>query len=295
MPCDYIGHAASPICDYTSRFPRRCGAERSPGQTEQAHASYQEAIALYQPLAATNPAFQEGLQRAITNLEELNRLEGIKSGKKVVSPGDRSFLPKADPSTPLKRSVLRLLPTFTGEKAGIRLGTAFVVKRQGDRAWIATARHVVFAVDDYRPAVTVEAELYAGDLPEGVFPPRLQVVLPRVEKPAEGDDLIILEVRGLPADVQPLPLSTAVPSGALTVIGHPTGQPAWSVMAFTPLKSNEQQIILDGSLLPGASGSPVLNGSGEVLGLVYETTTYAKQSMDLVSAYRSSVIRRQLP
>jgi hypothetical protein len=32
-----------------------------------------------------------------------------------------------------------------------------------------------------------------------------------------------------------------------------------------------------------------------VLGLVYETTTYAKQSMDLVSAYRSSVIRRQLP
>jgi V8-like Glu-specific endopeptidase len=81
----------------------------------------------------------------------------------------------------------------------------------------------------------------------------------------------------------------------LKVIGHQTGQTAWSVMAFTPLKSNEQQIILDGSLLPGASGSPVLNGSGEVLGLVYETTTYAKQSMDLVSAYRTAVIQRLLP
>jgi hypothetical protein len=265
------------------------------GQPEQAHASYEESIALFKPMAATNPAFQEDLQRVINNLEELNRKEGISSGKPVLALNDRSFLPKEDPNTPLRRSVLRLLPTFTGEKPGIRPGTAFVVKLQGDRAWIATARHVVFAKDDCRPAVTVEAELYAGALPEGLLPPRLEVVLPRLEWPAEGDDLIILELRGLPADVQPLPLSSAVPSGALKVIGHQTGQTAWSVMAFTPLKSNEQQIILDGSLLPGASGSPVLNGSGEVLGLVYETTTYAKQSMDLVSAYRTAVIQRLLP
>jgi hypothetical protein len=39
----------------------------------------------------------------------------------------------------------------------------------------------------------------------------------------------------------------------------------------------------------------VLNASGQVLGLVYETGTYAKQSLNLVSAYRSSAIQSKLP
>ena len=31
LACDYFRHTYSPICDHFSRFPRRCGAERSPG------------------------------------------------------------------------------------------------------------------------------------------------------------------------------------------------------------------------------------------------------------------------
>jgi hypothetical protein len=54
-------------------------------------------------------------------------------------------------------------------------------------------------------------------------------------------------------------------------------------------------IGLAGELQPGASGSPVLNASGQVLGLVYETATYARQALKLVSAYRTSAIQAKIP
>ncbi|MEB3156099.1 MAG: tetratricopeptide repeat protein, partial [Cyanobacteriota bacterium] len=149
-------------------------------QPEIARNAYEESIDILRPLAASNPAFQDALQRSLNNLEELNRQEGIRTGTfTVVSPTDQTFLPKGDPDTPLRRSVVRLWPTFAGQTAGSGLlGTGFVVRRQGDRAWIATALHVVLANDDRRPPVKLQAELYAGTLPEGLLHPRLDVVLP---------------------------------------------------------------------------------------------------------------------
>jgi hypothetical protein len=47
-----------------------------------ARSAYEESIAIFRPLAASNPAFQEDLQRASSNLEELNRKEGIRTGAK---------------------------------------------------------------------------------------------------------------------------------------------------------------------------------------------------------------------
>jgi len=109
------------------------------------------------------------------------------------------------------------------------------------------------------------------------------------------DDLIILEVRGLPPDVQPLPLSAAQPAGVLKVVGHPTDKPPWMVASFSVLKATERQVVLDGQLKPGASGSPVVNDNGQVLGLIYETSTYDKQDINFVFAYRTAAIQSRLP
>ncbi|MEB3316755.1 MAG: serine protease, partial [Cyanobacteriota bacterium] len=104
-----------------------------------------------------------------------------------------------------------------------------------------------------------------------------------------------LEVRGLPADIQPLPLTTGAPSGILKVVGHPADKPPWTVATFSVLKSTERELLLDGMLKPGASGSPVLNASGQVLGLVYEISTFEKKDINFVFAYRSSAIQSKLP
>jgi tetratricopeptide (TPR) repeat protein len=265
------------------------------GEPEQARASYEASLTIIRPLAAANPAFQEELQRILNNLKELNRQEGIRTGDRLLGASDLTYFPRTDPTATVKRAVVRLVPTFGGQKPGVLYGTGFVVKRQGDRAWIATALHVVRYPGHDGLAKTVEAELFTGPLPAGVVPPRLEVVLPPAPSlPTGGEDLIVFEVRGLPPDVQPLPLTAAEPAGTLRVVGHP-GNKLWAVEPFAVLKANARQIVLDGALEPGASGSPVLNASGQVLGLVYQTTTYSSDPLALVSAYRTGLIQAKLP
>ena len=53
--------------------------------------------------------------------------------------------------------------------------------------------------------------------------------------------------------------------------------------------------MLDGSLNPGASGSPVFDAQNRVVGLVVATKDYGpKQSQALISAYGASVLQAAL-
>ena len=266
------------------------------GQPEQARSAYEESLKIIRPLAAANPAFQDDLQRTLNNLEELNRKEAIRTGQPVLAATDLSYLPRHDPTTPVKRAVVRLLPTFSGNKSGMGLGTGFVVRREGDRAWIATALHVVRDPGDYGVATKVEAELFTGPLPAGLLPPRLEVVLPPSQNLRnDGDDLIILEIRGLPRDVPVLPLSKTHPEGIVRVVGHPDQKPPWTEETFRILKLAPLLLYLDGELNPGASGSPVLNGSGQVVGIVYRAASRGGgEELKYVMAYRAAAIEAQL-
>jgi Trypsin-like peptidase domain len=255
------------------------------GRREEAKIFQQEAQWIERNLAMSNPF----------DLNESRQIQQIREGKKRrVTPSTLTFLPKGDPDTSLKRSVLKLTPMFAGEtNESPQFGTAFVVKRQGHRAWIVTARHVLFAKDDYRPAVKLEAEIYAGTLPDDLLPPRLEVVMPDAQGSAEGDDLIILEVRGMPEDVQPLPFATAAPVGAMKVVGHPIDRMPWSVLMFPVVLANDKRLILSGQLEGGASGSPVLNGAGQVVGIVDRTGSFVQEP--LVSAYSIAAIQAMIP
>jgi superkiller protein 3 len=196
---------------------------------------------------------------------------------------------------------VRLWPTFGGQKLGSGLnGTGFVVKRQGERAWIATALHVVRGTNEGEAAIKVEAELYAGSLPKGMESPRLVVSPPPSQAPAEGgDDLIILEVRGLPPDVQPLPLSAAQPVGMLKVVGHYPREIPWNVVSVSYLEAltepSSKEVKLAGVLDSGASGSPVLNDSGQVVGMVRTSMDIDNANTKVISAYRAQLLRERMP
>jgi tetratricopeptide (TPR) repeat protein len=240
------------------------------GRHKEALAQNEEAVKIYRELAKYNPAYLPDVAVALNNM-------GIRTGpEKMLPAADLSYLPKNDPTNALKRSVVRLWPTFAGQKTNIGLrGTGFVVRRDGDRSWIVTAMHVVRDPDDYSIATKVEAELFTGPLPAGLLPPMLQVV--RVPVPAaSGDEPIVLEVRGLPPDIQALPLATTPAQGVLMVVGHPSKPGPWTVVSYPLLKTTDQALLLDGGLDPGASGSPVLSASRQVVGVVYDSPEVTK-------------------
>jgi tetratricopeptide (TPR) repeat protein len=272
------------------------GLQLSTGQPEQARATFDELISILRPLAAVENSFRVTLLEVLNTVEDLNRKEGIETGAiREITASDLSLLPRNDPATPLKRAVVRLWPTFNGKSIRIGLlGTGFVVRRKGDRAWIATALHVVRHPQDNVVATKLEAELYTGPLPPGFVRPRLEVVLnSSTPLPERGDEPILLEVRGLPRDVQPLGMSVAPPEGVLTVVGHPSSSYPWTVGSYPLLKASPI-LVLDGRLDEGASGSPVLTQSGQVVGLVYRSTGEG-EPVPLVYAYPSLLIQGKLP
>ncbi len=191
-------------------------------------------------------------------------------------------------------TVVRLWPTFSGKKSGIGLlGTGFVVRRQGDRAWIATALHVVREPDGNSLATKLEAELFTGPLPPGLLPPRLKVVLNPSTLPDRGDEPILLEVRGLPPDVQPLALANTPAKGELMIVGHPTGSAPWTVARLALLKP-APTLVLDGRLSEGASRSPVLTPTGQVVGLIFRSSGEG-EPVPFVYAFPARLIQGKLP
>jgi len=260
------------------------GLKMAVNEPEQARVSFENVISILKPLATSFPKFRKSLQDSQNALDELKRKEGIRTGAlRELAASDTRFLPEHDPLTPVKRAIVKLLPTFGGDKSGIPsdLGTGFVVKREGSRAWIATVLHVL--LDKYNaPPTKVVAELFTGALPAGLVAPRLEVVFnPQDLKKSSDtsfDEPILLEVRGLPPDIQPLTLATVPAKNELTIIGHPISIGPWSLVRFPLLPTKTQGVLLlEGELTEGASGSPVLSASQQVVGIVYDSPETSKK------------------
>jgi tetratricopeptide (TPR) repeat protein len=209
------------------------------------------------------------------NLEQVERLIGIAGGTlKPLSPAESTrFLDPQDPLTPVRRSVVRILPTFSANSSGYGAwGTGFVVRRQGGKALILTARHVIREPEGLREAVNIQVELYGGNLPPGIVETQLQAQ----EAKSGEDDLALLVVVGLPEDIQPLnfaslPVKDGMP---LTMVGHPR-QEKWKNITGTLLTSNLNTLLVNSSQMSaqravGVSGSPVLSDKAEVIGMVYQ-------------------------
>ena len=235
-----------------------------PGRLKEARNLQQQAIKL-------DPA----VKMARANLEEVERLIGIDAGNlKPLSPEEATrYLNPQDPFTPLRRSVVRILPIFSSQSSGFGThGTGFVVRRQGDKAWILTARHVILSPDEARVAETIQVELYGGNLPAGILAPRLTAR--QVREGVGDEDLTLLEVDQLAEDILPLRFASGpveYQGMPLTIVGNP-GRSNFKIMTGTLIKAYKKKIFVDAEQMAGGgSGSPILNEKKEVIGMVYET------------------------
>ena len=226
------------------------------------------------------------------NLEEVERLIAIAGGTlKPLSPAETTrYIDPQDPLARVRRSVVRILPTFSGNSSGAGAhGTGFVVRRQGDKALILTARHVIRDPDEGREATGIQIELYGGNLPAGIVASRVPV---QQIKSGNGDlDLALLVVVGLPEDIQPLNFSSLpVKDGMpLTMVGHP-GRENWKNITGTLLTSDINTLIVkSGQMAEGGSGSPVLSHKAEVIGMVYTLNEPAPGMKQVVGYSRTKL------
>ena len=268
--------------------PKYAFAYNNLGYTLQVLGRLTEARDLYVMAIKLDPAFTT----ARSNLEEVERLIAIASGTlKPLSPAEATrYLDPQDPLARVRRSVVRILPTFSGNSSGAGAhGTGFVVRRQGDKAWILTARHVIRDPDEGRVAIDIQIELYEGNLPAGIVASRVPV---QPIKSGVGDlDQALLVVYGLPKDIQPLNFSSLpVKDGMrLAMVGHP-GKARWS-FEQGKLSVVSQQILLIScpGMGPGGSGSPVLSDTKEVIGMVYALNEPAPGMKQVVGYSRTKL------
>ncbi|MFE1743680.1 serine protease [Coleofasciculus sp. H7-2] len=155
--------------------------------------------------------------------------------------------------------------------AGIAWGTGWVVKRQGDKAWIVTNRHVV--TDKYIPYRTgeIEVEFYSQPL-SSQFRRRESAQIAKTTAARDSLDLAVLEVSNVPKDIQPLPMSKASisPGTPICVIGHPGTGSHWTVAKGKVSGKDERGLGITVAIAPGNSGSPLLNQHNYVVGVVVE-------------------------
>ncbi|NJO44083.1 MAG: tetratricopeptide repeat protein [Cyanobacteria bacterium CRU_2_1] len=181
---------------------------------------------------------------------------------------------------------------------GISTGTGWVVKREGDRAWIITNRHVVVDEDAGQPSDDVIVALYSQTPPYTVL--SAQVV--EVTGENEPLDMALLEVTGLPEDIEPLELSLGEISreAPIRIIGHPFSLADnsflyWSTVSGQVSNYTDRQLLLETSIGGGVSGAPVLDRRNNmVIGLVSEVRPLDRGTADFGFAYPTTFFIQKL-
>ncbi len=181
------------------------------------------------------------------------------------------------------------LATLEEEQTALfeHVAPAVVVIRSGDArsAGFAVAPGlVVTAAHAIRGDRTVGVNLYDGRAVRGEV----------IALAPDGLDLALVRIPATPARLLELGSSAAVRTGSLVaVVGHGEGL-LWSLS--TGLVSNAEPVGPDAALLalqiplrPGASGGPVVDRSGRVVGVV------AQGAGGIAFAVRADAVRRAFP
>ncbi|MDZ8104655.1 MAG: tetratricopeptide repeat protein [Nostoc sp. DedQUE12a] len=261
------------------------------GLALQQQGKLEEAIKHFDKAEALDPNYVY----ASNNNIEARRLWETKDdtqAKSIVD--DREWLPKNDPTLPLKRSVVRITAEFSSrERQGIEIATGIIIQRQGNRTLILTNRHVIF--DGYEQGKNIQVEFFSSPPPNRVRM-RRDAKLLKVTS-SEEVDLAVLEVTGnLPEDIQPLLISASAISARMPIqiIGHSAQRgedKSWSMRWGQISSSSDRQLEISQALLtPGYSGSPVLDSQNQLLGIVFAR----KKGEGRNFAYPMSEILKQL-
>ena len=216
------------------------------------------------------------------NLKEAERLLALQKNPALPIADDRQWLPspQEEPLVGVLRSVVRIIAQIP---TGTNIGAGWVVKRDGNKAWIITNRHVV--TDAQRTGSKsdkIELEFFSQP-PPGKFPPRYSARILQITDANDPLDLALLEVTGIPEDIQLLPMSAAkVPrTTPVIAIGHPSNGADWTTVSgdISSVNSQENKLQITATLAEGNSGGPVIDKeTKQVVGIIVQITdTYQKR------------------
>ncbi|MGD1937954.1 MAG: tetratricopeptide repeat protein [Cyanophyceae cyanobacterium] len=258
-----------PVTDWTDHTYVHNGL----GFTFQKQRRFEEAIEQYKKALALDPNYTT----ASTNLREAERQLAL---SKTVTPNsctqDKGWIPNDDPYSAVNRSIVFIYAEGrdTGNAAeNTSDGTGWVIRRQGNKAWILTNRHVITGQhEDSSTSLTPLKEINVDWFSE---PPANQVRCrqkARLVQQLEDPDLALLEVDNIPKDIQPLKLNFNRPNtdDDIRMIGHPTIGNLWSLSRGYIGSSTPTLQINNSDIAKGNSGGPILNQNNQVIGIVFE-------------------------
>ncbi|MBD2387513.1 tetratricopeptide repeat protein, partial [Cylindrospermum sp. FACHB-282] len=226
------------------------------------------------------------------NLQEARRLLGLRENPSLPVIGDRKWLPSSqnEPLVGVLRSVVRIIAEIP---TGSNIGAGWVVKREGDTAWILTNRHVV--TDPERTGRISEkiALEFFSEPPPGQYPPRYTAKILQITPANDPLDLALLKVTGIPEDIQPLPMypGKVGRTTPVTIIGHPSNGGNWSAVSgeISNVLSQENKLQITATLAQGNSGGPVIDkDKKQVIGLMVQISDPRQQREDAAKSTQSS-------
>ncbi|WGV27867.1 serine protease [Halotia branconii] len=229
-------------------------------------------------------ALDKNYVTAQNNLKEAERLLALRRNPPLPIVDDRQWLPSAkdEPLVGVLRSVVRIVAEIP---TGNNIGAGWVVKREGNTAWILTNRHVITDTQGInRPSEKIELEFYSQP-PPGKFPPRYKAKIVQITNVNDPLDLALLEVTGIPEDIQALTMSSGSVrrTAEVIVVGHPSNGADWTTESgrVSNVISQENKLQITATLAEGNSGGPVIDTEkNQVVGLMVQITDSNPQRED---------------
>ncbi|MEG3439858.1 tetratricopeptide repeat protein [Pannus brasiliensis CCIBt3594] len=203
-------------------------------------------------------------------MQEVQRGRLIHDNPKLLEMPERIPSIQSDPLIALKRSIVKIVIRERGKAS---MGTGWVVKRDNDRAWIVTNRHVIAnsrQETDKKSRPFVE---FYSDPPPGQIRKRSRAKILHATPPDDWLDVAVLEVKDPPKDIRPLELA-AVPIASMEPvksIGNPFNQKDWTVTKGVVNDNTEKSLNMSMLVVSGQSGSPVFNQQNQVVGMISQS------------------------
>ncbi|HEY9726792.1 MAG TPA: tetratricopeptide repeat protein [Chroococcales cyanobacterium] len=259
------------------------------GNALQQQGKLKEAIQEFKQAIRLDPS----LSSPPLNLNEAQRRLAFRQNPHLSLAPERLPSRNDDHLVSLKRSVVRIIRNSSSDW---HIGTGWVVRREGNKAWIVTNRHVV--TGDKNPPLEnqkIEVEFYSDPLP-GQFRKRQPARITRTTSVDDPLDIALLEVRNIPQDIQPLPISSTdiSPSTSIRTIGNPHTTGDWTVATGEVTKKTDQELQLSALSASGNSGAPVLDRSDRVTGVVWGRRSQSVDRSGPALAFPIQIVAQQL-
>jgi protein O-GlcNAc transferase len=206
------------------------------------------------------------------NLKEAQRLLDLKQNRQPIWIDDTVYLPKNEPKLTIFRGTARIIVPKTDAS---EIAAGWVVKRQGNTAWIVTNRHVVNDPKIKRQVQkSIQVEFYS-ELSDKRRPRYNAKILHITPDQAGEIDLAILQIVDdrLSKDIQALTwnINRLQANQRINVIGHPYNKKTWHSAPgkVTSYSSQTEELFIKAPVATGNSGGPVINEQNQVVGLFF--------------------------